>query len=105
MLLVLTLAILGDGVAAFLTAKTLWRIRGRAKLALPMAIVMAALAVEALNSTVNHTVNLRDTHLPAAYLVQAFVGRALKAGATWYLALKLMNGGSKSIKENPNEAQ
>lgn len=93
-LLVLILVILGDGVAAFFAARACWKIRGRARLALPFAIVMCALSVESLNSVVNHSVNLQGITLPVPYLIQAFIGRGLKAGATWYLALKLMNGGS-----------
>lgn len=94
LLLILILVVLGDGVAAFLAARSCWRIRHRARLALPFAIVLAALAVESLNSIVNNSVNLRGVEMPPAYLIQSFVGRGVKAAATWYLALKLMNGGS-----------
>lgn len=94
-ILILILMIMGDGVAALLAARSCWRIRAKARLALPFAIVMAALALEALNSIVNHSVNLRGLTLPKAYLIQAFIGRAVKAAATWYLALKLMNGSGK----------
>ena len=93
--LVLILVIIGDGVAAFLAARSWWRIRKRAKLALPFAAVMTVLAIEAMNSIVNHSVNLQGVTLPTPYLAQAFAGRALKAAGTWYLALKLMNGSSK----------
>lgn len=91
-LLILVLVILSDAVAALLAARSCWRIRNKARLAVPFAVVLAVLAVESLNSTVNHSINLHDVKLPTAYLVQAFIGRSLKAAATWYLALKLMNG-------------
>jgi hypothetical protein len=97
-LLVLILLILGDGVAALLAARSCWRIRWKAKLALPFAVVMFALSVESMNSVVNHSVNLKGIEVPTAYLVQAFIGRGVKAAATWYLALKLMEGSGEKQK-------
>lgn len=96
------LVILSDGVAAGLAARSCWRIRKRAKLALPLATFMAALAVVDLSDLVNVLVNgLRNPSGAGAY--QALAGRVVRSFATWYLALKLMNGYSSQPKEPAKE--
>ena len=91
-LLIFVLIILGDGVAALLGARTCWRLRKKARLALPFAVVLMALALSSMNDIVNELVNLQGAQLPKEFLIQRFIGRALRAAATWYLALKLMGG-------------
>lgn len=91
------LVIISDGVGAALAARTCWRIRHRAQLARVLAIFMATLAVVDLSDTVNSVVNSSRPANTVA-MVQALAGRTLRSAATWYLALKLMNGYSSQHK-------
>lgn len=97
------LVILSDGVAAALAARKCWRLRKRAGLALPLAVFMGALAIVDLSDLVNVIVNgVRNPSGPGA--IQALIGRALRSVATWYLALKLMNGYSRQHQEEEGNA-
>jgi hypothetical protein len=88
------LVALSDGVAALLAARACWRLRSRPKarqLALPLAIVMATIALVDLSDMTNFVVNgVRNPVGVGAY--QALAGRVVRSAAVWYLALKLMNG-------------
>lgn len=89
-LLVLWLVILGDGAAAFFAGMKCFQRRKRAPLALAMALVMFALALESLNHVMDQAIHAKNINMPIAYIVQQGIGRALKGIATWYLAWQLM---------------
>lgn len=94
------LVIISDGIAAALAARNCWRLRDRPKaraLAIPLAVFMAAIALVDLSDTVNYVVNATQPSNTVA-LVQGLIGRSARSAATWYLALKLMNGYSSGHK-------
>lgn len=97
---------LSDGVAAALAARSCWRtIKARPKarpIAIPLGIFMAATALVDLSDLTNFLVNgVRNPAGAGAY--QALAGRVVRSAATWYLALKLMNGYSSGHKESTHE--
>lgn len=101
------LVIISDGIGAALAARAMWRLRNRPKarhLAVPLMIFMGALALVDLNDAVNAAANGSCRTSVDLALVQALAGRIIRSIATWYLALKLMNGYSNN-DDNANIAK
>lgn len=92
------LVVISDGLAAFGAARSCWRVRRRASLAWPLTIFMASLALVDLSDVINIAVNGVRNPGGVGYW-QALVGRVVRSAATWYLALKLMNGYSSANEE------
>lgn len=99
---VFVLVIISDGIAAFFASRACWRLRRRAQLAWPLTIFMFTIALVDLNEATNIAANgIRNPEGVATY--QALIGRMVRSAATWYLALRLMNGYSSQHKEKTDE--
>jgi hypothetical protein len=102
MAVIFVLVVLSDGLAAFFAARSCYRLRRRANLAWVLTVVMATFALVNLSDAANVFAN--GVRNPGTFSYwQALVGRVLRSGATWDLALKLMNGYSKQHQEEGND--
>lgn len=100
------LVIISDGIGAAMAARAMWRLRKKPKarpLAIPLMTFMGALALIDLSDAVNAIANGSCRTSVDLALIQSLVGRIIRSAATWYLALKLMNGYSSDSPAEQTE--
>jgi hypothetical protein len=90
-LTVLWAIILGDMIAALIAARRCYAKRKEARIAWAIMLLLITLAAESMNQIVNGVIHAGEYQPPLSVVIQAAIGRAVKAVGTWWLALKLLD--------------